>query len=442
MPSSLRGRVTLASAAVLAVGLALLTVAVYALLSARLQSEASRSLGERADLQLSTLSLGAGRLQIRDGEGDEALDRTAWVFSGGRAVERPTASVQAQRAAGQLSSVRQPAERKVGDSLRLRAEPIRLGGPRRGTVVVVGISLKPYEQTERLALLAMAILDAFVLGVGVLVARRAVGKALQPVAGMTAAAADWSERDLDRRFNLGPPRDELTALSATLDGLLARIAASVRHEQRFSAEMAHELRTPLAGLRGETELALRRRDLAPHVRESFEAILRSADRTQRVIDTLLAAARRDAGPATGSADAAEVVRAAGEAAQAAALAAGVSVSVHAPDRPARVGVDRDLAVQALNPLLDNAIRHARSKVRVAAAAELDMVVLRVLDDGDGVSLDQREAIFAAGHSGSGDGDGAGLGLPLARRLARSGGGDVELGQDGSGGCFELRLPSL
>jgi signal transduction histidine kinase len=308
--------------------------------------------------------------------------------------------------------------------------------------VVVGLSLKPYEQTEHLALLAMLILDGFVLGVGLLVVRRAVGKALQPVAGMTALAADWSERDLDRRFNLGPPRDELTALSATLDALLARIAASVRHEQRFSAEMAHELRTPLAGLRGETELALRRRDLAPHVRESFEAILRSADRTQRVIDTLLAAARRDAGPATGSADAAEVVRAAGEEAQAAALSAGVSVSVHAPDRPARVGVDCDLAVQALNPLLDNAIRHARSSVQLAAAAELDMVVLRVSDDGDGVAPDQREAIFIAGHSGSGDGAGAGLGLPLARRLARSGGGDVELAQAGSGGCFELRLPSL
>jgi two-component system OmpR family sensor kinase len=288
----------------------------------------------------------------------------------------------------------------------------------------------------------MLILDAFVLGVGLLVVRRAVGKALQPVAGMTAAAADWSEHDLDRRFNLGPSRDELTALSATLDGLLARIAASVRHEQRFSAEMAHELRTPLAGLRGETELALRRRDLAPHVRESFEAILRAADRTQRVIDTLLAAARRDAGPATGSADAAEVVRAAGEEVQAAALSAGVSVSVHAPDRPARVGVDHDLAVQALNPLLDNAIRHARSSVRVAATAEVDMVVLRVFDDGDGVSPDERETIFIAGHSGSGDGYGAGLGLPLARRLARSGGGDVELGQAGSGGCFELRLPSL
>jgi two-component system OmpR family sensor kinase len=439
MPRSLRGRVTLASAGVLAVGLALLTGAVYALLSARLQAEASRALGERTDLQRATLSLRRGRLEIRDGAGDQALDRTAWVFSGGRAVERPTASAQAQRAAAELSTVRYPTERNVGEALRLRAAPVSLEGRRRGTVVV-GLSLKPYEQTEHLALLAMLILDAFVLGVGLLVVRRGVGKALQPVAGMTAAAADWSERDLERRFNLGPPMDELTALSATLDALLARIAASVRHEQRFSAEMAHELRTPLAGLRGETELALRRRDLAPHVRESFEAILRSADRTQRVMDTLLAAARRDAGPATGSADAAEVVQAAGEEAQAAALTAGVSVSVHAPDRPARVGVDHDLAVQALNPLLDNAIRHAHSSVRLAAAAELDMVVLRVFDDGDGVSPDQRETIFIAGHSG--DGEGAGLGLPLARRLARSGGGDVELGQAGSGGCFELRLPSL
>ena len=89
-----------------------------------------------------------------------------------------------------------------------------------------------------------------------LLVRLAVTKALQPVADMTARAAEWSENDLDRRFELGPPHDELTALSATLNGLLARIASSLRHEQRFSAEMAHELRTPLSGVRGEAELAL------------------------------------------------------------------------------------------------------------------------------------------------------------------------------------------
>ena len=77
---------------------------------------------------------------------------------------------------------------------------------------------------------------------------------------MTSRAEDWGAHDLDRRFDLGPPRDELTGLAATLDGLLDRIAASRRHEQRFASEMAHELRTPIAGMRGRAELALERRD--------------------------------------------------------------------------------------------------------------------------------------------------------------------------------------
>src|SRR4029079_6118700 len=101
------------------------------------------------------------------------------------------------------------------------------------------------------------ILARFVLRAGALAARRAVGAALRPVAEMTERAAHWSENDLHRRFGLGPPRDELTALAAQLDRLLRRIHPDLRHEQRFSAEMAHELRTPLAGVRAEAELALR-----------------------------------------------------------------------------------------------------------------------------------------------------------------------------------------
>ena len=75
---------------------------------------------------------------------------------------------------------------------------------------------------------------------------------------MTEHAASWSEHDLDRRFDLGEPYDELTQLAATLDRLLERISASLRHEQRFTAEISHELRTPLARISGEAELMLRR----------------------------------------------------------------------------------------------------------------------------------------------------------------------------------------
>ena len=123
-----------------------------------------------------------------------------------------------------------------------------------------------------------------------------LGRALLPVSRMTEDAAAWSEHDLDRRFDLGEPYDELTRLAATLDACSTGIAASVRHEQRFTAELSHELRTPLARISGEAELALRRR---AHARTStaraLEAIERSADQMTRTVETLVAAARQEAG---------------------------------------------------------------------------------------------------------------------------------------------------
>src|SRR6195256_4578562 len=121
---------------------------------------------------------------------------------------------------------------------------------------------------------------------------------------MNRRPAYGSEQGLNQRFDLGPPHDELTALSATLDRLLARIASSLRHEQRFSAEMAHELRTPLSGVRGEAELALRG-ELPEDARAALERILRGTERMQTVIETLLIAARGDARSAPGSAPARE-----------------------------------------------------------------------------------------------------------------------------------------
>ena len=103
-----------------------------------------------------------------------------------------------------------------------------------------------------------------------LAARWLLAAALRPVTRMTRQAATWSERDLDRRFELGEPRDELTELAATLDGLLDRLAASLRHEQRFSAELSHELRTPLSRVLAETELALRRERAPEEYRDTLE----------------------------------------------------------------------------------------------------------------------------------------------------------------------------
>ena len=112
---------------------------------------------------------------------------------------------------------------------------------------------------------------------------------------MTDDAADWSAHDLDRRFNRGEPYDELTQLAATLDALLERLSASLRHEQRFTAELSHELRTPLARIAGESELALRRERAAEDYRASLEAVQRNAEQMTRTVEALVAAARQEAG---------------------------------------------------------------------------------------------------------------------------------------------------
>jgi len=435
----LRDRVTFATALVLVLGLALLTLGVYLLLSHQLDQDVSARLHERADAQRALVSVEHAHVVVRDAAGDGALDEQAWVYVGGRAVRRPPASPTVERAADALADVGRATERSIGEQVRLRAEPAYAPGRRRIGTVVVGASLVPYEHTERIALLGALALDAFVLAAGVLLARRAVGKALEPVAEMTRRAADWSEHDLDRRFELGPPRDELTALSATLDGLLARIAASLRHEQRFSAEMAHELRTPLTGVRGEAELALRDPRLPPDARGVLERILHGTERMERAVATLLTVARSDARTSLGSCDARAGVARALDAFTPAAQRAGVTLAYDPPAPALRVGADEDAVAQALQPLIENAICHAHRTIAVTLARRASVVEIVVHDDGPGIDAGDAEALFEPGRSSVG---GAGLGLPLARRLARACGGDVTADGTSAGGRFALRLPAL
>jgi signal transduction histidine kinase len=429
---SLRTRVTLSTVAVLGVGLAILSVALNLLLASRLSADASSVLANRADAQVATVVTTGHTLRVREAPNDAALDEHAWIFDRqGRALEQSPAEGRLADAVRALAHVDRPTIRNPTEHIRLLARPIGQAG-----VVVVGVSMDPYRHTERIAIGFTAVLGVFVLLAGALVARRAVGAALRPVADMTARASDWSEHDLHRRFGLGPPRDELTALAATLDGLLGRIDAALRHEQRFSAEMAHELRTPLSSVRAEAELALQKgRRSDAELRAALETVLAGTDRMAAVIETLLAAARSDA--VRGSSDAVAAAYTAERLVRPVAEAYQRRVVVRAEGSPLTVGAAEEVVAGALHPLLENAVRHAAHDVQVSLARENGTVVIAVADDGAGVAADDAERIFEPGVSDAG---GAGLGLPLARRLARSAGGDVvAVAQDG--GRFELRLPT-
>ena len=387
-----RDRITLASAAILAIGLAVVSVSANLVLSQQLARDARSILTERTSAQLGTLVRRDDRLQMRHVE-DSSLDRQSWAYSNGRAIERPQASRDLQAAADELSAVNVTTERALGETLQLRATPIfGTNGKRVGTVVVA-TSLEPYEDSERIARIATIALSVVVLLLGALVVRRAVAMALRPVGVMAARAADWSEHDPGERLSLGPPRDELTSLAATLDDLLGRIDAALHHEQRFSAEVAHEMRTPLTGVRAEAELALRDPGLDDQTRESLEAILAAADRMASAIDTLMFTARTPGAP--GSTDPAAAMSEVVSAYELAAKAAGVELVLRRPAVALRVGADHELLAQALAPLVDNAIGHAHARVTVSGTASNGTVALAIEDDGPGSGTRPRTSLGGA-----------------------------------------------
>lgn len=257
-------------------------------------------------------------------------------------------------------------------------------------------------------------------------------RALEPVGRMARTATEWSQHDLDRRFALGPPTDEIRALGATLDTLLDRVSQVILGEQRLTAELAHELRSPLTTIRATADLVAMRPDLDDQLREDVDDILAACHEMAATMTGLLHLAR------TGRAHTDEQTS----------VSAAVAAASSGPDRD-RIALTEGadlvlaapaaLAARAIGPVLDNATRLA-DHVVVRAAARAGWVEIEITDDGPGVPSGIREVLFEPGRSG---GSGSGLGLSLARRVARSFGGDVTLAPavPGAGATFLVRLPA-
>jgi signal transduction histidine kinase len=441
-PLGLRRRLLVALLATAVVVVAALVAGFNLLLATTLDGNARDLARSRADAQRSALRVENGRLATGEAADDRSSDAYVWVFAGRRALERPRVGADLEAAVRRLvGGAARFADLPATDT-RLYALPVLVAGRRAGTVVA-GVSLAPYEETRETALIASLIFGGIVIVLGTGFGWWLLGASLRPVVRMTRQASAWSEHELDHRFALGAPHDELTELAATLDALLDRVASGLRRERRFSAELSHELRTPLARILAQSEHALRRDRTPPEYRRTLELVHGNADRLSRTVDALVAAARYEAGGDRGTADAESV--AAGAAAACAGIAEerGIAVEVAPPPRTVRVGVDTDLAERILQPVIENACRYGSTRVRVALARADGSVLYAVEDDGPGVDETERERIFEPGVRGraaAARGDsGAGLGLSLARRLARSVDGDVAA-VVARGGRFTVRLP--
>lgn len=234
---------------------------------------------------------------------------------------------------------------------------------------------------------------------------------------------------------------EIHGLLLAVNRLLDRLDAAHTAQQRFTAEAAHELRTPVSTMLGELDVALRR----PRSAEEYRAVLASTreevDRLRAIVQGLTALTRIDAGQAEAHRD---LVRAAEVAGRALAAerpeldGAGCDVRLVVEDDP-ELEVHTALVEIALGNLLRNAARHAPGgPVTLRVRAEAGCAVFEVDDTGPGVPFAEREAAFdrfaRAGTSRRRDRQGLGLGLPLAREVARRHGGDCVLGDAPGGGA--------
>jgi signal transduction histidine kinase len=311
------------------------------------------------------------------------------------------------------------------------ALPVIEGG-RHVATVVSAVSLDPYRNVARLALLGSLGLALLLLAAVYAVTRLIVARALAPVQQMSTQAARWSESDASQRFGAARRPGELALLAANLDGVLDRLSALLRHEQQVTEELSHELRTPLAAISAEAELLRgRSRHSAADTDAAVRRIESDASRMSQLLETLLSAARSRSPDTTGRC----VVRTAVDEAVRATRTEH-PVAVHGPAGLA-AGVDAALIGRILSPLLDNADRYARDKIDVKVSDEDGQIVLRVTDDGPGIDPAVGDAVFEPGRRDPVTSPhGAGLGLALARRLARAADGDLLLAD----GAFEVRLP--
>lgn len=278
-------------------------------------------------------------------------------------------------------------------------------------------------------------------------------KSLAPVVAMSSQAGRIGEANLHERLRVQNERDELGHLAQAFNGLLDRLDQSFERQRRFMADASHELRTPVAILRGESEVALSRPVREPEeYRESLTILHQEAQRLTHIVEDLFTLTRADAGqyPITAREfylD--ELVADCVHSARTLALAKYIQLTCDLMQE-APLHADEPLLRRMILNLLDNAIKYTpeEGSVRVACRRSGNEYALSITDTGTGIPVEMQSRIFErffrtdkARSRSENDGGGAGLGLSIARWIAEAHHGRLELtGSDSGGSTFTAFLP--
>jgi signal transduction histidine kinase len=308
-------------------------------------------------------------------------------------------------------------------------------------LVIVGTILTGYYPAQHRALNWLVIAALIGSAAGGIATWLGVRSSLRPVERMRAAA---SQLPAGRRLPLPSAHDELRSLAAALNGLLARRDEATSRLRRFTGDAAHELRSPVASIRVQAEVAVVNPDpVLAH--EVLADVVHESERLSALVDGLLALARSDAGewPAAAPVD----VVAAARAAVSRLPSDGPVVGTHLAPGACWVEAAPAEVDLVLDNLLRNAARHARARITVTVLSRPSSVWLVVDDDGHGIAEEHREKVFDRFYrvqdDRARDSGGAGLGLALVAEVVRRRGGAVKVTESPEGGArFQVRWRSL
>jgi signal transduction histidine kinase len=277
----------------------------------------------------------------------------------------------------------------------------------------------------------------FLVALVACVAWLVVGRALRPVEAIRAEVEAISESTMHRRVPEPGTGDEVDRLARTMNAMLDRLETSSHRQRRFVADASHELRSPIAAMRTQLEVALQP---AGHETVEWPAVamnvLTEEQRLEGLVTDLLLLASIDEQPATNGSTP-KIVSLRVIAAAEASRSRRVAVELH-DGEDVSVQVRRDLLDRVIANLLDNAARHARSGVGVTVSRRDDTARLVVDDDGPGIPASERQRVFERfarlDDARARDRGGAGLGLSLVKAIVERHRGRVAIDDSPSGGA--------
>jgi signal transduction histidine kinase len=342
------------------------------------------------------------------------------------------------------------AMRDVGDGLRIgmpeKSSPfgrIRFSAQTvEGYTILVGEGSATIASTVWTVVVALAIAAPVVIAVSAAATYLLVRRSMQSVDDIRSRVADITTSDLAERVPVPGSRDEIAALALTMNEMLARIEAGHNAQRRFVGDASHELRSPLTTIISALEVAVAHPDVLGG-ELATTTLMPEALRMKALIDDLLLLARADERGldiAREDVDLDDVT-----ATEVERLRRDTDLEVTADLEPARMTGDPAALARVLRNLVDNAARHAVSRVSVSVRQELEYVLVEVGDDGPGIPPADRLRVFdrfvRLDTDRSRSAGGTGLGLAIVREVVVAHGGSVTIGDGvGSGTTVTVQLP--